>query len=565
MVVEMKSSEKKRILHIGNIANNAYQNAKILNEYGYENIVVSYDYYHIMGCPEWDDAVIDGTIKNQNFPQWHKVNLNGFNRPDWFVAAPLKLCVEYIEAYCKGDKLRAFFLKKKERKVREKISDVECDGKSINNKDIIEKVYFIIRWCVLGVAHVIRKIVRCLTRVVKYFVLKFVGIMCRFFHELIGIYCRLLRKYDGNKVMNFIYTFSKKTFDKLVKENKKNINKNNNDIREQVENDFKELFPDRTCIFGDSLDNYIQVAKIMKPILGYFNEIIGYATNPVFLYLSGCKDYIAYEHGTLRDLPYEDSDMGRLMLIAYAKSKAIYCTNVDCYESAQYITQKTKIPIICGLHGIDIDALIGKIDEAKNWKESNLNWITQLSGPVFFCPARHSWDPSRNCYIKGENKFIEAATRISGQGYDFTIIMVEWGDNTEDIRKMIDNASNLCKHIKWIQPLSKKELYYLYNQSDAVLDQFILKAYGAITFEVLASGRPVLISAGADEKLEKAFFGDNVLHYSCYEADEIYDAMMEVINKTDRYRWYSQNGRSWIKEHHSKECIYNALMRAIEA
>ena len=42
-----------RVLHIGNIANNAYLNAKILNRRGFECDVICYDYYHIMGCPEW--------------------------------------------------------------------------------------------------------------------------------------------------------------------------------------------------------------------------------------------------------------------------------------------------------------------------------------------------------------------------------------------------------------------------------------------------------------------------------------------------------------------------------
>ena len=45
-----------RVLHIGNIANNAYNNAKLLNKVGLECDVICYGYYHIMGCPEWEDA-----------------------------------------------------------------------------------------------------------------------------------------------------------------------------------------------------------------------------------------------------------------------------------------------------------------------------------------------------------------------------------------------------------------------------------------------------------------------------------------------------------------------------
>ena len=45
-----------RVLHIGNVANNAYNNAKLLNRAGLDCDVICYDYYHMMSCPEWEDA-----------------------------------------------------------------------------------------------------------------------------------------------------------------------------------------------------------------------------------------------------------------------------------------------------------------------------------------------------------------------------------------------------------------------------------------------------------------------------------------------------------------------------
>ena len=41
-----------RVLHIGNVANNAYLNAKLLASAGVESDVLSYAHYHIMGSPE---------------------------------------------------------------------------------------------------------------------------------------------------------------------------------------------------------------------------------------------------------------------------------------------------------------------------------------------------------------------------------------------------------------------------------------------------------------------------------------------------------------------------------
>ena len=89
---------KPRILHIGNIANNAYNNAKILNSVGFDCDVLSYDYYHMMGCPEWEDAYFIDDHGNDFFPNWYKVNLHDFIRPSWFAQGLFVDAVDYLIA-----------------------------------------------------------------------------------------------------------------------------------------------------------------------------------------------------------------------------------------------------------------------------------------------------------------------------------------------------------------------------------------------------------------------------------------------------------------------------------
>src|SRR5206468_8911521 len=72
-----------RVLHIGNIANNAYNNAKFLRRQGVDASVLVYDYTHVMGQPEWEDAVFEQPV-DEYHPRWDEVNLNGFRRPEWF-------------------------------------------------------------------------------------------------------------------------------------------------------------------------------------------------------------------------------------------------------------------------------------------------------------------------------------------------------------------------------------------------------------------------------------------------------------------------------------------------
>ena len=56
------------VLHIGNIANAAYLNARMLNEVRIDCDVLCYEYFHIMGCPEWESAVFDPNGVNPDRP-----------------------------------------------------------------------------------------------------------------------------------------------------------------------------------------------------------------------------------------------------------------------------------------------------------------------------------------------------------------------------------------------------------------------------------------------------------------------------------------------------------------
>ena len=91
-----------RVLHIGNIANNAYNNALIQRRYGIAADTICYDYYHVMGCPEWEAATFSKVTDNF-FPDWWATELGGWQRPDWFVQGPLTICLGYLRARNAGD------------------------------------------------------------------------------------------------------------------------------------------------------------------------------------------------------------------------------------------------------------------------------------------------------------------------------------------------------------------------------------------------------------------------------------------------------------------------------
>ena len=108
----LRTGRPLRVLHIGNIANNAYNNACIQRQYGIEADVLCYNYYHIMGCPEWEDSDVQerssAAAGLDHFkPDWWATNLRGWNRPRWFVQGPSALCIDYLGAKNAGWKVAA--------------------------------------------------------------------------------------------------------------------------------------------------------------------------------------------------------------------------------------------------------------------------------------------------------------------------------------------------------------------------------------------------------------------------------------------------------------------------
>ena len=97
-----RNGRSLRVLHIGNIANNAYRNAVIQRRIGIEADVVCYDYYHIMGCPEWECAEISGDY-DAFMPDWWRMNVSGGERPSWFVQGSLALCLDYLRSVQRRD------------------------------------------------------------------------------------------------------------------------------------------------------------------------------------------------------------------------------------------------------------------------------------------------------------------------------------------------------------------------------------------------------------------------------------------------------------------------------
>jgi len=96
--IEQKLGRQVRVLNLGNIANNGFQNTKVMRRAGLNADCVAYSYYHVMGTAEWEDADFRGNVGDSFYPDWWRVRLINYKRPKWFIQGPRSLCQSYIRA-----------------------------------------------------------------------------------------------------------------------------------------------------------------------------------------------------------------------------------------------------------------------------------------------------------------------------------------------------------------------------------------------------------------------------------------------------------------------------------
>src|SRR5690606_15237649 len=97
---EAAKGRRLRVLHVGNIANNAYLNVKFLRSVGIDAHVLSYDYDHVMGTPEWEDVELLNGHGNDFLPCFSAEDLIGYRRPEWFVSGALAACTLKLLELC---------------------------------------------------------------------------------------------------------------------------------------------------------------------------------------------------------------------------------------------------------------------------------------------------------------------------------------------------------------------------------------------------------------------------------------------------------------------------------
>ena len=521
-----KYKRKPRILHISNVANNAYNNAKLLTEAGIENHVLAHNAFYAMGCPEWEDAEFSNEVTNMWNPDWFQFNLNGFSRPRWFAQGEFITCIRYLKALCDGNKEEAnslFTILSQQNKTK-----ITTENKNAPMRLIAlsKKMFSTITGTGFRMAR------RAFTKVDSYCNTSLVPTLIRIKYLK---HSKSHHLEDGSEN----YSTQQFAYDKW-------------DVDTLLVSEFKKEFPDRQDQLTEKdFIAYYSVRPDMLSLLKRYDIVIGYALEGLYPLMFG-KPYFAFEHGTIRDIPYAPDPQGRFCALVYRKATHAFVTNVDCIPSANYLSPE-KYSVIN--HPYDEDQPLAITED---WQQERNDLMQELqANMILFHPTRHDWVEGTGYADKANDVFLQTFASLRQQGLRLGLVCCEWGANTEESKKLLDHLG-VSKHVRWIKPLGVMAYTRMCKIADIVVDQFKLGGFGGVAFKALATGTPVM--AYVDLKQISSRYAEPPPIINCQTAAEITQQLSRWYDKMHDLEALGIKGRVWMKKFHNKSETVNIQM-----
>lgn len=515
------ATEKIDYIHIGNIANNGYLNAKILNRNGYPARCYAMGYTHIMGSPRWEEGRVMGRIDSQFHPDWGVIDYQGPSLPEWFFegnfTSPIHRVPESITSSPALDTHR--LIEKLRRgwvKVASRSSFLRMSGTAL-------KIFLSTR--MEG------------ERFLKQTMAKQPSCVIRYAVNVIG---HLALVTQGESARSEI-KLKESALEQLIGNI---LQKSNGDVG-------LSSFPP---VLAEDLLQHSFDAALLKKIAGAKTKFIGYATDGVFPLLAGFE-YNCFEHGTIRNLPFEDTPQGRMCRAVYLNARHVFITNADNNVAARRLGLKSfsYIP-----HPINEDVR----GEAQSNAQSIRQKIVEEFGncTIVLHPARHHWRDNRHTdWDKGNDLLIAAISRLVKRGENIVLITMRLGEDWEKSEKLLAEL-NLSGRTIWLNPLPHHQFVEYIMAADIVADQFNVPSFGSIPPKALYLGRAVLTSYAPE------------MHDWCYpehppflrcdsNVESIEAVLLNAIKNKEFVESVGRAGKDWYEKYYSNKVILSEFLK----
>ncbi len=502
-----------RILHIGNIANNAYINSKILNRAGLVSDVLCYDYYHIMGCPEWEDSDFDAAIPDHYRPEWDTVDLKGFERPDWFAQGPLFHAVAYLIARRQGRsedaKLLRGYLRVTPLKTRSRVRKFVLDAMPSGFRTFLQK--------------------------------------CR------GRLIRLRKQWRTRWELDHSRPLGQ-GYPSIIDERNEapDFDRRVNELCQEAD----ACFPGRSpALEPDDLSHCRPFSNCLRDLCKEYDLVIGYSTDGILPLIAGNVPYLAFEHGTIRNIPFEDTPQGRMCAITYRLANGTLITNCDNQQAAKKLGLKNYrfVP-----HPINEDIPAGT--EIADMRRAFLDSLG-ASFLVFHPSRQHweerrhpSWEKGNDIFIRGFARFVKEICPTAGA------LFVDWGKTVNESKQLLKELG-VAERVRWIAPVPNQQMTRYIRACDLLADQFFLGAFGSTMPKALMLGIPAMLYL--NEQMHRWCFDEMPPVLNTRTPDEVFGGLRQLYEEPGFASTLSQRGADWYRKYHSNQVIANRLIGAV--
>jgi glycosyltransferase involved in cell wall biosynthesis len=560
----------RTVLHVGNIAQNGFLNAKLLNEHGWDCDVLCADYYHFGGSPAWLSLAARDIQKHELgddfFPNFFRFAETASANPRWFAQGPQIAAITYLWLRRNGPRDTADAAWSVLTYLRFKATALRTTApfafvwqrfdfdKAIKDLGVAPEHVPELEagWQSEALQNRMRDLVREVdgedpARYLSYpldpQLWTYLFERYRLLHDLPDLSLQSARNPAQQDRLESIADFRKMQNEGLT-------------IAYGVDllvpaEPMPDTLPD--AVLPEDTVWISGVRPTWKALWPCYRYRVNYATTVTFGLLSGGLPYAGFEHGTIRSIPFEDNVTGRLTRRGYQAASAVLITNADYIKASPRLEFEEHRKVWCP-HRFDQDALAQFNAEFKRPRKSDL-------AIHFFAPARHDWTRGDVHNDKANDRIVHAVASLVREGCrKFVVTFIRYGKDCDATVALISEL-RLDSWFAWIDPLPNNALWRTYVESHAVLDQFHIPAIGGVGLESLALGCRLITH---DNGCLATFFNEQPPLLPACSADDIARQMRRVLDDPVDAAGMGRAAADWFQRRHGPANIIAAFRRAFE-
>ncbi len=289
-----------------------------------------------------------------------------------------------------------------------------------------------------------------------------------------------------------------------------------------------------------------------RPMAAAFDLVQLYGLEAVKgVFLPPEKPFVAFEHSTMRSLPFETTVQGRLLALAYKTADYCVITNPDVITSARRLGLERYRFIPHPLDETKYTPLpAGALSPVR--EELQRRTGAQL---IFLCPTRHEWSNAFDS--KRSDRVIRAFAAYCrreerGELPRAVLVLSRWGRDVRASEALIASLG-ITDRVVWRHPMHKLRLLEHYRAADIVLDQFHERVgtFGTVTAEAMSCARPVIMYF--NPKVHEWCLPELPPIQSALTEEEIADRLAVLAGDASLRERIGHASREWICRWHGWE------------